>query len=252
MALTHSKKMILVPEETLSRFNSNSGSHDVISGELGKILKSNLDDYEKWQLIKQASSKFLDLSKIGPAKLLIEEEKGEKREENAKEEVKAEVKAETKPPIQLFNVPRHLKGKVNGLLQFLESLPNISWDNGGQVTLDGRLLSGSNLLDLILDVACSQYKLAPRYSNEFVQFLSDSNAPKHLIANEKYREILFDEPLAVPLQMNNKRIIGVEEEVETPTVRKSQRLEEKVYKGKQKGEGKKEKELMFRHWTQVP
>src|SRR5688572_26736578 len=67
-------KAIIIPEETINRFNKDNTEFDNLDHELNEIINSSLDDYAKWQLIKQLSSKFIDFAKIGPAKLYLEEE----------------------------------------------------------------------------------------------------------------------------------------------------------------------------------
>ena len=89
--------------------------------------------------------------------------------------------------------PKTLQSQANNLLTMLESRPeSISWDRDtNEVSIYGKKLIGSNIVDLVGDILRKRKIPAPEYGNEFFHMLAKMNIPEELIRNRdriaKYR-----------------------------------------------------------------
>jgi len=81
--------------------------------------------------------------------------------------------------------PKTLQSQANNLLTILESKPEkISWDNDtNEVSIHGKKLIGSNIVDLVGDVLRRRKVQPPEYLNEFLHMLAKMNIPEELIRN---------------------------------------------------------------------
>ena len=88
-------------------------------------------------------------------------------------------------------MPKTFQQPANILLSELQKHPErIQWDNN-ELTIDGKRMVGSNLVDLVGDVLRNRKTVsAPMYSDDFLQLLADMNVPEELIRN-KYRLAKF-------------------------------------------------------------
>mgnify|MGYP002808578430 FL=1 len=96
------------------------------------------------------------------------------------------------PAHQTFHsLPKTFQQPANILLSELQKHPErVQWDNN-ELTIDGKRMVGSNLVDLVGDVLRNRKTVsAPMYSDDFLQLLADMNVPEELIRN-KYRLAKF-------------------------------------------------------------
>ena len=67
-----------------------------------------------------------------------------------------------------------MRPRATALLNRLKARHDvISWDETGQVTLDGKKIRGSNISDLISDAMRSRKNFNPTGSKEFFSFVQD-------------------------------------------------------------------------------
>ena len=87
------------------------------------------------------------------------------------------VKDESERLISLF--PKTLQARARGLLTYI--LPYISWNEKGEVTINGEKIPNSNIVDLI-KVQLKDYKdFRPLGVEQFVTLLKDVNVPLSLL-----------------------------------------------------------------------
>ena len=96
--------------------------------------------------------------------------------------------ATTKKPVhhQTFSsLPKTFQQPANILLTELEKYPNrVQWTNN-ELTVDGKRLVGSNLVDLVGDVLRNRKTASsPPYVDNFLQLLADLNVPEEFIRNK--------------------------------------------------------------------
>lgn len=84
-----------------------------------------------------------------------------------------------------YSLPKTFQQPANVLLNELEKYPErVQWDNN-ELTIDGKKMVGSNLIDLVGDVLRNRKTVsAPIYSDVFLKLLADINIPEELIRNK--------------------------------------------------------------------
>ena len=83
-------------------------------------------------------------------------------------------------------IPKTMKTRARALLQRLKEREDvITWDDMGQVLLNGVLIPKSNISDLISDAMRSRKHFNPVGVREFYNVLNEINIPKDLVRNER-------------------------------------------------------------------
>ena len=83
-------------------------------------------------------------------------------------------------------IPKTMKSRAEALLAHLKERGDvITWDDMGQVLVDGVLIPKSNISDLVSDAMRSRKHFNPVGVREFYSVLSKINVPKDLVRNEK-------------------------------------------------------------------
>ena len=83
-------------------------------------------------------------------------------------------------------IPKTMKSRAEALLEYLKERGDvITWDDMGQVLLDGVLIPKSNISDLVSDAMRSRKHFNPVGVREFYNVLNKINVPKDLVRNEK-------------------------------------------------------------------
>ena len=83
-------------------------------------------------------------------------------------------------------IPKTMKSRAEALLEYLKERGDvITWDDMGQVLLDGVLISKSNISDLVSDAMRSRKHFNPVGVREFYNVLNKINVPKDLVRNER-------------------------------------------------------------------
>ena len=83
-------------------------------------------------------------------------------------------------------IPKTMKTRAEALLAHLKERGDvITWDDMGQVLVDGVLIPKSNISDLVSDAMRSRKHFNPVGVREFYNVLNKINVPKDLIRNEK-------------------------------------------------------------------
>ena len=83
-------------------------------------------------------------------------------------------------------IPKSMKTRAEALLAHLKERGDvITWDDMGQVLLDGVLIPKSNISDLVSDAMRSRKHFNPVGVREFYNVLNKINVPKDLVRNER-------------------------------------------------------------------
>ena len=83
-------------------------------------------------------------------------------------------------------IPKSMKSRAEALLAHLKERGDvITWDDMGQVLLDGVLIPKSNISDLVSDAMRPRKHFNPVGVREFYNVLSKINVPKDLVRNER-------------------------------------------------------------------
>ena len=83
-------------------------------------------------------------------------------------------------------IPKTMKTRAEALLAHLKERGDvITWDDMGQVLLDGVLIPKSNISDLVSDAMRSRKHFNPVGVREFHNVLNKINVPKDLVRNER-------------------------------------------------------------------
>ena len=83
-------------------------------------------------------------------------------------------------------IPKSMKTRAEALLANLKERGDvITWDDMGQVLLDGVLIPKSNISDLVSDAMRSRKHFNPVGVREFYNVLNKINVPKDLVRNER-------------------------------------------------------------------
>ena len=83
-------------------------------------------------------------------------------------------------------IPKTMKTRAQALLERLKEREDVvTWDDMGQVLLNGVLIPKSNISDLISDAMRSRKHFNPVGVREFYKVLNEINIPKDLVRNER-------------------------------------------------------------------
>lgn len=230
--MENTKKMLLVEPDFIERLKRNDSVPENVSsrldGEMQKILKSKINDREKWALYSQALQRFLHFveSDRKPFKIPIVMEgidqlNDENRDLNLKVNKKEEDESNesvanktlpegdvspntvttpsgTNPETVLFspsrivdNLPKSYEKKTKTLLAcIISNKPNIWWKTNGEVVINNRTIPNSNILDLVSDTVRSLKRPKPTGWEEFASFLRDIKVPTSCIGNPTNLEFI--------------------------------------------------------------
>ena len=91
-------------------------------------------------------------------------------------------------PIEMIvrSIPKSMKKRAEALLAHLkEREDSITWDNMGQVLLNGVLIPRSNITNLVSDAMRFRKNFNPVGVQEFYKVLKEINIPKDIVRNER-------------------------------------------------------------------
>ena len=94
------------------------------------------------------------------------------------------------------HLPATLRPKAATLLRRLKARPDvISWDDSGQVKVDGKEIPDSNISDLVSDAMRARKNFNPKGAQEFFRGLLKINVPKDIARNtERWDQVQMGSP----------------------------------------------------------
>ena len=215
------KKMILMDPHVFERMmvKPSSSSSSVVedptargvkesSESMRDVLDSELNVYDKQLQYQQHLRDYLrrvDQYRDRPAaKVQLMTRGGIKRKKREEEEEKQEVDREGDPTVKdvLESVPKSMRQKAHRLLNRLRSTSGVKWNDRGELEFQGRVVSRSNLTDLVNDVLRQRkHATEPTGWEVFADVLSASNIPQDLVGNPNRWRYMRDSKLpSTPLK----------------------------------------------------
>ncbi|KAK3914247.1 Putative uncharacterized transposon-derived protein [Frankliniella fusca] len=198
-SLEHSKKLVLIPHDTLTKLQDKTllhPSNEVISeldSEMKKVLSQKASDSEKWKLYDQTLQRYLHFikEKRRPAEILMSsaEETPQAKEENTNDDEVIRKRI-------LDIVPSKSKQAASALFDILKSPRGhdwVSWEPHGAVKIEGVKIPQSNIIDLISDTSRSRKTAQAVGWMQFARVLKTLNTPLELVSNVQYKNFIRDQ-----------------------------------------------------------
>lgn len=175
------KRFLLVPSTQIPSPLVNKLS--VLDNDIRIILDRNdLGDYEKARLYSDTLEKYLDIKKQlqqpNTIPLIDDSDNTEKM------------------VLNMANFPRQYRSRAENILSHISNESSIKWNKRGEILRDGKIITGSNVIDLINDVIKTSKNEPPIGSKEFIKLLKDSNIPMSLIGHKtRFEDLVHVTPL---------------------------------------------------------
>jgi hypothetical protein len=196
--MKHEKRMVLGPEDVLNRYEqrqkletspitSNMMHQDTAMSEI--LRSTDMSDAEKQKLYNASMESYLSLRRqkdghIPTVRIARDTEQKPKEKASLSD---AEV---------VGHIPASMRSRATSLLKRLKARPDvISWDDSGQVNVNGKEIPESNISDLVSDAMRARKNFNPTGSKEFFGVLSKLNVPKDVARNEeKWNQVQTGSP----------------------------------------------------------
>lgn len=201
--MEHARKMVLVPEENLLQLNThghrqqtfpNDAAHasgigaalSRLDTEMNEILNSNeyKDEREKWAAYLKVLQRYLHF---------VDSERSHQQLELLKKEAvplstsdKKESSVRMNDSIIIESVPQKFRSKAKLLLRRLHDTQSsdFSWNDAGIVSIAGKPIKDSNIVDLVNDAMRARKVPKPAGRKAFANFLRAIQTPREFVGNE--------------------------------------------------------------------
>ena len=201
--MNHTKRMVLVPENTLERLKQRqqiltppvTQTLKNLDSEMTDILSSKqLDDDEKAKLYNQVLQRYLtyyDQRKGQPLHVKLTTPKPVETpmpEEESKETTKVSTEAETTSSAVeqevIKSVPKLYKVGARQLLDKIKENRNVlHWNERGELLYEDKPIPGSHVVDLVNDILRHRKGFEPVGWSVFARGLARMNVPENLVRN---------------------------------------------------------------------
>lgn len=213
--MDHCKKMILIEPEVMERLKKepmNDTTTSRLDAEMQNILKTKLDDREKWSLYLQVLQRYLHFIERKPIHLPIVNQvvndviNNDLKEYKTDDTINMKLVKESSPERDVENkrdnlfqnttylsshllrsIPKTYRNKGEFIVEKLLKNPDkITWDKDGVVYIDKKEITGSNIKDLIHDTLRPLRRIdEPIGWETFIHCLKDLKVPHSYIGNPK-------------------------------------------------------------------
>ena len=193
--MTQCCKLYLIPEDVIQTWRAEQRVKTVdkpvetvaskVDARMTDLLEApSLSDYDKEKLFSQELAKFLNM-----------------RKQQQQQQQLQLMQQPPPPPLRhdtthsktamdeqlMSSIPKTYKSKATGLMHFLRSDPNISWDEQGQLSIGDTKYEGSHIVDLINDAVRMRKKVSrPSAWRELSEHLAQRNVPRELVGNQEW------------------------------------------------------------------
>jgi hypothetical protein len=162
-------------EEARTRLSS-------LDSQLKEVLERNdLSNDEKMNLYTTILDRFIGIRKKvfdAPMKVHVESTPETRKELERTEKFPKEVEK-----VSIDTVPITYKNRARALINRIKDIDNISIGDNGELSIDGDVVHGSNIADLVNDVIRRRKDFNPSGWRDFATLLAQSNVPETLIGN---------------------------------------------------------------------
>ena len=233
-------KLYLVPEDVINTWRAEQRASSVdkpvqtlvnrMDGNLSDILQKDVSDYDKEKLYSQEMSRYLTMR-------------------HQQQHPHRDVPVSSFQP-EMSSVPKMYRNKAEGLLQYLKSDKDVTWDDEGHVYVDQQKMDRSHILDLIHDAMRLRKKVQrPHGWRELSSHLKRTNVPRELVGNPEWLETEWSTPPTSPTSStetltpltkgikrkhfkpyrpSKKRVIGVSKPTPTPVQKGKKTAKHKI------------------------
>lgn len=207
--MEHARKLVLLPRDSLERLQQLIGNNgfksvqtpgttiDRLDAEMSDILNSSeskKDDREKWDEYNRALQRFLlfnNNNNVDPKIDYPTENRSKEKEPKFKDVVK------TDDSFIITGVPKTFKIAAANLIRHLKRCGNVTWTSKGAVSVNGRVLQGANIVDLVGDAMRDRKRDPPTGRRQFATALREAHVPREFIGNNRlWNEIIAESPSA--------------------------------------------------------
>ena len=200
--MNHTKRMVLVPENTLERLQQRqqiltppvTQTLRNLDSEMTDILSSKeLDDEQKARLYNQVLQRYLtyyDQRKGQPLHVKIstpkavETPKAEENEQPTEEPVPEKFTSSAVEQEVMKSVPKIYKAGARQLLDKIKEHQDVlHWNDKGELLYETKPIPGSHLVDLVNDTLRHRKGFEPVGWSVFARGLARMNVPENLVRN---------------------------------------------------------------------
>ena len=178
-------KMVLLPSEISSLLDTQSLS--ALDKEMHDILFSTTPDDLKWKQYSQVLQRYLHHVKARdqPIELNLVHNTPPVLEEAEKQHYVANNITDDRSILNVIKsvLPKTLRHKGEQLYEILKSSQHITWQDNGEVTINGKVLSKSHIVDLVTNAVRPVVKNEPVGWEQFSSAVMQSNVPKSVLGN---------------------------------------------------------------------
>lgn len=190
--------MILIPQETMERLESQKTSTTVPTDPAGRLdqemrsilVQEDKTDREKWKLYRQVLHRYLFFT--GESRKPLQFNVRSVANEGALEQTASDSEGPAQPPTEdiVVSVPQKYQKKAELLLKHLlqNSDGKLSWNREGQVFIDGTTIEGANIVDLVNDVVRERKNVVAVGRQPFANFLHKVHTPLEYIGNPAFQK----------------------------------------------------------------
>lgn len=188
-------KLYLVPEDVIQSWRSEQRSQQVdhplettlsnMDRNMQSILNNkNLSEYDKEKLYTQKLGTYVD----------VRDQTGLSKEEitipsqSLVKNMIPTIKNEPQLPEDILtSVPKMYRRKAEAFVKHLQSDKNVSWDDKGQLSIKGKVIPNSHVVDLMNDAMRLRKKVKRAKGwRELSRHLQTQNTPRELLGNEEW------------------------------------------------------------------
>lgn len=195
--MEHARKLVLLPRESLERMQQLLGNNgiksvqtpgttlDRLDAEMSDILtssKSKKDDREKWDEYNRALQRYLHFNNSVTGRKLddfVDDTPIKKVGEDFKKEEESFI---------VTAIPKTFKTTATNLIRHLKRCGGVTWNTKGAVAINGSVLHGANIIDLVGDAMRDRKREPPPGREQFAAALRDAHVPREFIGNKRLWE----------------------------------------------------------------
>ena len=183
--MEHTKKMVLVPQELLSLIQAKQAERtppvdnammDIDQNMRNVLDNSGVDEDEKAKMYNQQLQKYRvysDKKDVPVSVKIIDSDKTSKEENKQTVPMEDEI---------LNSIPKTFRNRGHQLIKKLKGSA-VSWNQDGELLLDGSVIPGTNIVDLVNDVVRRRKGFIPQGWEVFAKGLARLNIPRDIIGN---------------------------------------------------------------------